>query len=212
MAEVRGNFGSFPEAEAFFRAKLNVPTARWDQLWQAQHQRAFTVAGAMKEDLLADLRAAVDAALNAGETIADFRARFDEIVAKHGWVGWTGSETAARRAWRTSVIYHTNLRVAYQTGRWETLKTFPFLKYRHNTQRNPRESHKAWNGLVLAADDPWWNTHYPPNGWGCRCTVTGMSAARMRVERKGQGPDAAPAEIPGDPPPEWAYHVGKTAP
>lgn len=210
MAEIRGAFGDFPAARDYFMRKLNLPTARWDDLWQAQHAQAFTVAGALQEDLLSDLRTAVEAAIVQGETIADFRARFDEIVARHGWTGWTGSETPARRAWRTNVIYHTNLRTSYQAGRWETLKSFPYLKYVHNTVKNPREHHQRWSGLVIAADDPWWKEHYPPNGWGCRCTVVGVSAARLKVMGKA-GPDQAPARVAGDPPPEWAYHVGEGA-
>lgn len=210
MPDITGSFRSFPEARTYFERKLNLPTARWDELWQAQHAQAFTVAGATKADLLEDLRKAVQAAIGEGETIADFRARFDEIVAKHGWTGWTGSETPARKAWRTSVIYHTNLRTSYQAGRWETLKGFPYLKYIHNTVGNPRQQHLQWNGLVLRADDPWWKTNYPPNGWGCRCTVTGVSAARLRVMGK-SGPDATPQALPGDPPPEWAYHVGEAS-
>lgn len=210
MPEIRGTFSSFPAAVEFFTRKLNLPTARWDDLWQAQHAKAFTVAGALRDDLLSDLREAVDAAITQGETLEDFRKRFDDIVTKHGWRGWTGDESPARRAWRTSVIYHTNLRTSYQAGRWETLKTFPYLKYQHNSARNPREAHLAWDGLILAADDPWWQTHYPPNGWGCRCSVTGVSAARLRVAGK-TGADEAPAPSAGDPPPEWAYHVGTTA-
>lgn len=25
--------------------------------------------------------------------------------------------------------------------------------------------------MILPADDPFWRTHFPPNGWGCKCTV-----------------------------------------
>lgn len=209
MPEIRGTFRSMAEAEAYFRAKLNWPTWRWDDLWQGQHAHAFVVAGATRDALLADLRAAVDAAITEGETLADFRKRFAALVTRNGWTGYTGSSTDAGIAWRTAVIYHTNLRVAYQAGRWETLKTFPYLKYKHNTVTNPRESHKRWNNLIIARDDPWWKTHYPPNGFGCRCSVFGISAARLKAE--GKKPDAAPALVPGDPPPEWSYHVGLAA-
>ena len=119
------------------------------------------------------------------------------------------AKAARRQAWRTATIYHTNLRTAYQAGRWETLKNFPFLRYKHNTVRNPREQHKAWDGVILPSDHPWWDTHYTPNGWGCRCTVLGVSAAKMKA--MGWKVSEPPAPIQGDPPPEWAYHVGHAA-
>lgn len=210
MPEIRGSFGNFAEAVLYFRRKRTVPTATWRDLWQGQHAQAFTVAGAMQADLLADLREAVDAAITQGETLEDFRSRFDEIVERRGWTGWTGDESQARRAWRTNVIYTTNLRTAYQAGRWDTLQSFVYLRYQHNPSPQPRETHQAWNGLILRRDDPWWTTHYPPNGWGCRCSVTGVSEARLRVLGK-SGPDAAPPPSAGDPPPEWAYHVGQAS-
>ncbi|WP_295937018.1 PBECR2 nuclease fold domain-containing protein [uncultured Xanthomonas sp.] len=209
MAEIRGNFGSMPEAESYFRQKVNLPTRRWDDLWQGQHARAFVVAGATRDALLTDLRQAVDAAISKGETLQDFRARFRDIVQRNGWSGWAGEGTPGGEAWRTATIYHTNLRTAYQAGRWETLKRFPYLKYKHNSVRNPREQHMHWDGLVLATDHPWWREHYPPNGWGCRCSVIGVSEAKLRAT--GKEPDQAPPPIPGDPPPEWAYNVGHAA-
>ena len=77
------DYGSLPfdEALAFFRAKLNLPTQRWDDLLGAAHDRAFVVAGAMKADLLVDLRAAVDKAMADGTTIETFRKDFNQIVA-----------------------------------------------------------------------------------------------------------------------------------
>lgn len=38
---------------------------------------------------------------------------------------------------------------------------------------HPRPQHLAWNGLTLPKDAPFWRTHYPPNGWGCRCRAVG---------------------------------------
>lgn len=117
-----------------------------------------------------------------------------------------GEGTEAGFNWRTKVIYQTNLRTAYAAGRWDTLKSFPYLQYHHHTVRNYREHHKAWDGLIIATSDPWVKTHYPPNGWGCNCKMTGVSEARLRT--LGRQPDSAPAAGPGDPPPEWSYNVG----
>jgi Uncharacterized protein, homolog of phage Mu protein gp30 len=210
MPEVRGNFKSFPAAVDYFRRKVNIPTARWDDLQQTDHANGFMVAGVTKAAVLDDIRQAVDAAIADGETLEDFRARFRDTIRRFGWPGGKGGDDETGFNWRTSVIYHTNLRTAYMAGRWESLKAFPYLKYQHNTVTNPRHDHLAWDGKVVATNDPWWETHYPPNGWGCRCSVTGISAARMKVMGK-TGPDAPPAPSNGDPAPEWSYNVGESA-
>lgn len=159
----------FGEAIAYFRQKLNLPTKAWTDLWQAQHARAFVVAGAMKEDLVADLRNAVAKAIEQGTTLAEFRKDFDQIVARHGW------SYKGKRGWRTGVIYNTNLRMAYAAGKWQQAEQLkarrPYLRYVAVLDRRTRPDHRDWHGTVLPMDHPWWKTHYPPNGWGCRCTV-----------------------------------------
>jgi uncharacterized protein with gpF-like domain len=45
--------------------------------------------------------------------------------------------------------------------------------------------------LILRADDPWWKTHYPPNGWGCQCTVHAVSLQELRDKYGKDGPDTA---------------------
>lgn len=166
---------AFDEAIRFLRGKLSVPSERWADVWKAQHDVAFMVAGAAKGDLLADLREAVDEALAEGRTLAWFRAQFDEIVATRGW------EYNGPRNWRTRVIYETNLRTSWAAGRHAQLtdpgvrRRRPYWQYRHGGSADPRPEHLAWDGMVLPADDPWWDAHYPPNGWGCSCSVVALS-------------------------------------
>jgi hypothetical protein len=169
----------FDEQVAFFRHKLGrlVPTQFWDDLQKAEHDRAFMVAGAAKADLLQDLAAAVDKAITEGEGIDAFRKDFDAIVKRNGWHGWTGESTAGGRAWRTRVIFTTNTFASYSAGRLAQLREgkFKYWVYKHTDgEEFPRPLHESWDGLILPPDHPFWQTHYPPNGWGCRCYVLGL--------------------------------------
>lgn len=168
----------------FLRAKLRLPTEHWTDIWLAAHDRAFVVAGATKADLLNDLHEAVIKAAEQGRGLEEFRKDFKAIVAKNGWSGWTGQGTEAGEAWRTRVIYQTNMATSYAAGRWSQLKDpellsmRPYWKYHHlDGVLHPRPVHVSWHGLVLPHDHPFWQTHYPPNGWGCHCWVTAASQA-----------------------------------
>lgn len=189
--ELGATFGKpFKEAVAAFRLRLGnlVPTAKWDDLWQEQHDRAFMVAGATKADLLADLAAAVDKAISRGTSLEEFRADFRRIVEERGWHGWTGEDSEAGKAWRTRVIYRTNMRTSYAAGRMAQLVEggFPLWVYRHGGSVEPRIIHLGWDGLVLPPDHPFWATHAPPNGWGCSCYVLGARTFKGAQRLGGQ--------------------------
>ncbi|WP_198321664.1 MULTISPECIES: phage minor head protein [Methylococcus] len=193
-----GQYGSLPfdEAIRFFRGKDLVPTDRWADVWKEEHDVGFMVAGAAKADLLADLHGAVLKGVSKGTTLAEFRKDFDAIVARHGWTGWKGEATAAGRAWRTRLIYDTNLRTAYQAGRWAQVQAGkqwrPYLEYKHSDlSAHPRPLHVSWDGLVMAVDDPWVQTHWPPNGWGCKCRMFALAERDLRRMGK-TGPDTPP--------------------
>ncbi|KXV00275.1 hypothetical protein AD929_11605 [Gluconobacter potus] len=168
------------EAISFFRQKALLPSERFGEVMGEAHARAFTVAGATSQALLTDLKAAVNTALTSGATLADFRKDFDGIVAKHGW------EHGSDPGWRAKIIYDTNLSTAYAAGQYAQMATpeardiFPAWRYRHHSCPHPRPEHVAWDGLILANDDPWWDTHFPPNGWRCHCTVEPVTRSDLR--------------------------------
>ncbi|MBP6897396.1 MAG: minor capsid protein [Pseudacidovorax sp.] len=209
----------FQEAIDNLRGKLPEATLAWDDLAGVVHGKVFAVAGATKADLLRDLQAAVVKAKESGGTITSFRKDFDAAVAEHGWT-YRGA-----RGWRTSVIFNANMRSAAMAGRWAQIQAGkdrrPFLQYRTAGDARVRPQHRAWNGLVYPVDDAFWQTHYPPNGWGCRCTVRAYSQGdldskglqvsepipaetREVITRDGEIKDRVPVGID----PGWDHNVG----
>lgn len=168
----------FDEAISFFRRKVKLPSRAWTDLKEAAHARAFVVAGATSAALVEDFRKAVERAIAEGRTLADFRKDFDRIVATHGW-----SHTGGR-GWRSAVIYNTNLRTARAAGKWAQIERVkadrPYVRYSAILDGRTRPLHRGWHGTVLPVDHPWWSTHWPPNGWNCRCTVQSVSAADLK--------------------------------
>lgn len=212
----------FVEAIDFLRNKTNLPTRAWTDLWQDMHSRAFVVAGAMKDGLVADFHDAVTKAIAQGTTLADFRKDFDRIVSTHGW-RHNGSA-----GWRSRVIFETNMRTAYAAGRWAQAvrlkRARPFLRYVHNHPLHPRKIHLSWHGTILLVEHVWWETHFTPNGWGCQCTIQSLSEADLKrhgwkVTKKAPSsrsvkhilntPDGPfPVEVPIGIDPGFAYNPG----
>jgi hypothetical protein len=188
VGEVKYGSLPFKEQIAYFRNKANVPTERWADLWKEAHNRGFMVAGAMQEDLLADFRKAVDAAISEGKSLNWFKSQFKQIVAKHGW------EHNGAASWRSQVIYETNLRQSYTAGREQQIEQVkarrPYGIYKHSGSEHPRHDHLFWNNLVLPLDDPWWQTHTPINGYGCKCKK--LTASQRTLDRLGLKVSQAP--------------------
>lgn len=181
---------SFQEQIEFYRRKRNVLTESYMDVWESEHDTAFMVAGANRDDMLADFQQSIQRAIADGATLTEFRQDFDRIVATYGW-DYTGG-----RNWRSRVIYETNLRQSYNAGRWAQLmklsKVRPFWRYNHSDAvQHPRPLHVSWDGLVLRFDDAWWLTHFPANGWGCQCYVDALSQQDLKDLGK-SGPDTAP--------------------
>lgn len=83
----------------------------------------------------------------------------------------------------------------------ENADLFPNLKYKTVKDENVRESHKVLHNKIYPINHSFWDTYYPPNGWGCRCTVE---------QTDEQADEELPERLPGMP--EYMKNnTGKTA-
>ena len=182
------------EAIAYFKSKGYTlsPTFDWRDLWQKDHAAQFTVAKSAGFDVLADIHGAVLAALQNGTTFTEFKRNLIPTLQDKGWWGrapapdpQTGespiSQLGSPR--RLKTIFDVNLRMSYAAGKWaqaeRTKGTHPFSEYSAIMDDHTRPDHKAWNGTVVHMDDPWLDTHTPPCGWNCRCTLRQLSHADL---------------------------------
>lgn len=193
------------EALAFFRAKGLRVSFAWQDVWAAEHEAAFTVAKMADVDLLADVRDAVDAAIAEGQTLRQFSQALMPRLMKAGWWGereqvdpLTGKTQLVQlgSARRLETIFRTNMNTSYAAGEWsqieDTAGSAPYLMYDAVDDNRTRAQHRVWDGLVLRWDDPFWNSHRPPNGWNCRCSTIQLGARDLRAVGKSRADKAPP--------------------
>ncbi|HIE2492721.1 TPA: phage minor head protein [Pseudomonas aeruginosa] len=215
-------YGSLPFQEQIRFLQAKHPSIDYNAVRGAANDQSFVSAGANRADLVADLHAIIVQATRDGMTLAEFRKDYDAVLDHYEW------EREGGRAWRARVIYETNLRTSYAAGRYAQLQAVkgerPFWMYNHSDAvEHPRELHLAWDGLVIHADNPWWQAHYPPNGWGCQCSVSAYAEDELASLGK-EGPDAPPSsrmrrltyrgevvEVPEGIDPGWDYAPGRSS-
>ncbi|MCL1957972.1 MAG: phage head morphogenesis protein, partial [Spirochaetes bacterium] len=167
-------------------------------VWNEEHATAFTVAKAMQIDVLSDLHNAVIQAVEKGQSFESFKKNIKPTLQQKGWWGrkkmedpLTGKTVDALQGSdrRLKTIYNVNMRSAYQKGQYDrTMQSdlHPYLMYRIGPSVKHREEHEKWDGLVLPKDDPFWDSHFPPNGWGCKCYTRAVTESqRKKYEAEG---------------------------
>lgn len=228
-----------PEVLSYFRNKGFTVGFDWRDVWAEEHAHAFTVAKATQMDVLRTIREEVDRAIADGLPFRDFQANLTPRLQRLGWWGVkpmvdprTGETINAQLGspHRLRIIFDANIRTANAAGQWVRIQrskaVLPFLAYQHTTSIEPREEHWAWaeEPVVLHADDPWWDTHFPPNGWQCKCWVLQVDEEEARALGWTRGTKAPDDEmvpwynarsgetvmIPEGIDPGWQTNPGKT--
>jgi hypothetical protein len=219
------------EARRYLSRKAVVETEDWDDLKWGEHAHAFTVAHSRDAAVLDDIFGLMNKAMDGGESYETFRKGLRGLMEKKGWYGRAdkGPDDEGYINWRTKLIYHVNMRTAYEAGRYRQqlrgAELRPIWVYKSKlVGKNRRQDHVAMHDKALRYDDPFWNTHRPPNGWGCECSVVTLSesgAEREGVDVVSSGPSGNPpamVEPNGSPvnwdkftPEEWRYNPGREA-
>lgn len=186
MPEIRQPVAPPPEAVAYLDGKGFRPAFHWTDVWGEEHAFQYTVAKATEMDVLKALRQATDRAVKEGVPFEQFRQELTPTLQGLGWWGrqeradsLTGElrQVQLGSPRRLKTIYWANTRSAYAAGQWEraqrTKKALPYFVYELGPSEEHRPMHAAIarRPTVLPVDDPYWRTHYPPNGWGCKCRL-----------------------------------------
>lgn len=170
-AEVAAADVKFSEAIEFLRRKLNITSEEWRVIWSEAGGIAAEVADQQAADVVRDLlKAALDAIEN-GTTLDDFRRAYAKIVADAGW-SYHGDP-----GWHSRLVFRLHTGTAYAAGRWQQAERLAELRpeiqyyWRYVTvgDHRVRPQHAAWQGIILPIGHFFWTTHFPPNGFNCRC-------------------------------------------
>ncbi|MCR9657278.1 phage minor head protein [Vibrio parahaemolyticus] len=174
-------------------------TFDWEEMLEQEHDFNFTVAKMTELDMLTDTQLLVTQAITEGMTYQQFASLLKPMLIKKGWWGkqvmvdpWSDEEREVQLGSdkRIRTIYETNMRTARAYGQYQrtlrTSQTLPYYVYELGPSRVHRKEHLKWAGLMLPVDDPFWETHYPPNGWGCKCRLRQVSQWEYeRLQRDG---------------------------
>lgn len=241
MAQPLRGFRVPAEVPRYFADRGLSPSFSWLDVWGEEHAHAFTVAKAVDVELLTVMRDSIKRAIDEGQGFETWRQGLRPELERIGWgkprlVKDPTGERPDRKVdftapGRLQTIFSSNMRAARAAGQWERIQrskdALPYLLYVRTTSTEPRVQHLAWAGTILPADDPFWNTHFPPNGWRCKCAVRQVS--RFEREAKLGEPgysEARPAldektfvnrrtgeisRVPDGIDPGWGHNPGKAA-
>lgn len=189
----------------YFDRRPSVPTFDWRDIAAHEHALAHTVAKTAGFEILGDLRKAIRKAVVDRMPFDQFRAELEPLLKQKGWWGLKRRIDPATKQpvlaqlgspRRLQIIHWANVHSAHAAGEWARVQQnrefLPWLTYVASVSERKRPLHMSWVGTTLRIDDPWWRTHYPPNGWNCKCSVRQIGdreAGRLHQEF---GRDKAP--------------------
>lgn len=166
---------TFAEALRFAESRLvELPSEYYGTLQGRAKDLAFSIAGVASRDQLQGVLDSLKAVQTQGLTFAQWQEKV-----KGGEIGLD------LPAHRLDNIFRTNMQVHYNAGHWQQQQRFksmrPYLMYDAVNDSRTRPSHLELDNVIRPIDDAFWASHYPPNGYRCRCSTISMTEAQARA-------------------------------
>lgn len=176
------------EAAAMIGDKQAVGRKVFDALRPELKARAFVVTGIEDMKVVGRIRDAIAKVPQGGSwdeakdsVLAELAPYYDEQQAEI----------------RGTILMRYHVFQAYGSAHWHQLQAtgdvFTHWQYLTFGDDKVRASHKALDGLVLPKDHPFWDTHFPPWEYNCRCQVRGVMPEEV-AEMEDEDADLPPEE------------------
>lgn len=171
----------FAEALEYLEKKAVIPFEVFKKLEEQYRSLAFSVSGYSRLEVLNRFLEELQNAVKEGTTVREFRENMSRFLEEEGYDGLT--------PYHADMIFRQNMQTAFSVGHYrqmtdpDVLERRKYWQYQTAGDSHVRETHMAMDGRVFPADSKVWDTWYPPNGFGCRCTV--VSKTEEQVKRMG---------------------------
>ncbi len=174
-----------PEAAVdWFRDLVALTEEELDGLARDARAKSVTISGAVTREQVEAVQGKILEFIEQGRTLAEFQGEFAAL--------WEALGLDPKKPSEVENLFRSEVMRAYGAGRTVALRdpdvkdAFPMWQYMAVMDDRVRPEHAALNGVVLPADDPFWNSHTPPWDYQCRCDVVPVS--KREIEENGIEP------------------------
>lgn len=164
------NFMTYDEAVDYFSNRLALSPEYISLLTDQLRSRAFWMSRATSYKVVLDMQNLIQRGITEGLSVQEFVSQNREQLFGMGF--------DVQSPWYINTVYRTNVSSAYQSGQYKemtdpaVLDALPYWQYVAIVDLTTSSICKELSNKVYRADNPIWNSIYPPNHFNCRSTVT----------------------------------------
>ena len=215
MAANKKALGAYDDALKYFQKRMRLTSEDVEKLKKLYNQKSLEVVKTSTAVVQKYAQKAIEESIANGEHVKDAMARLNAALESAG-VNYPSP-------FLIESLVKSNIGAAYSAGKWFALQD-PAIQeeqagflYVTTGDNRVRDSHQSWDYFTGPKDHPFWQTHYPLCGWGCRCTaIATFTEAECNIPETYEAADFGDNPVTGmpwgtPPPPEMRDGLNEAA-